>query len=187
MRYLKKFESFNVNETMDMMFMPVDPIKGMSDVYSDISDAIGNKIGEMTNSLKKAAAPDVSKIKDFMIKNFGTCTPEFSKENVEKLSKVLGLSSIKEGYQEGENLAVKLCGTIKQILGINMYAWAGTFLATVIACLMGGSYGTFGVALIGGWALLYVFTKLMELFGYEKGGDIAGIGNYNPSLDIRRR
>ena len=101
MRYLKKFESFNVNETMDMMFMPVDPIKGMADVYSDISDAIGNKIGEITNSLKKAAAPDVSKIKDFMIKNFGTSTPEFSKENVEKLSKVLGLSSIKEGYQEG--------------------------------------------------------------------------------------
>ena len=187
MKYIKKFESFNVNETMDMMTLPVDPIAGSADVYSDIADAIGNKIGEITNSLKKEAAPDVSKFKDFMIKNFGTSTPEFSKENVEKLSKVLGLSSIKEGYQEGENLAVKLCGTIKQILGINMYAWAGTFLATVIACLMGGSYGTFGVALIAGYALLYLFTKLMELFGYDGEGDVAGIGNYNPSQDIRRR
>ena len=36
MRYLKTFESFNINETMDMMFMPVDPIAGAADVYSDI-------------------------------------------------------------------------------------------------------------------------------------------------------
>ena len=106
MRYLKKFESFNVNETMDMMTMPVDPIAGAADVYSDIAKAIGNKISEITTSLKKASLTEVNKIKSFMLKTFGTTTPEFNEENAEKLYKVLGLDSIKEGYQEGENLAV---------------------------------------------------------------------------------
>lgn len=36
MRYVKKFESFQVNETMDMFTLPVDPIPGMKDVMSDI-------------------------------------------------------------------------------------------------------------------------------------------------------
>lgn len=40
MKYIKTYESFNVNETMDMMFMPVDPIKGSLDVWSDIWDSV---------------------------------------------------------------------------------------------------------------------------------------------------
>jgi hypothetical protein len=35
MKHLKTFENFNINETMDMMFMPVDPIDKMGDIYSD--------------------------------------------------------------------------------------------------------------------------------------------------------
>ena len=35
MKHLKTFENFNINETMDMMFMPVDPIAKMGDIYSD--------------------------------------------------------------------------------------------------------------------------------------------------------
>lgn len=188
MRYLKTFESFNINETLDMMTMPVDPIAGASDVYSDIAKAIGNKIGEITTSLKKATAPEVAKIKDFMMKNFGTTTPELNVENAEKLYKLLGLDSIKEGYQEGENLAVKICGVIKQILGINIYAWAGIPLAIVLGgMMMSSTVAVFGI-LIGSFALLFLFTKIMQLFGYGDGDtDVADIGNYNPSHDIRRR
>jgi hypothetical protein len=186
MKHIKTFESFNINETMDMMTMPVDPIAGAADVYSDIADAIGNKIGEITNALKKAAAPEVAKIKAFMLKTFGTTTPEFNEENAEKLYKVLGLASIKEGYQEGENLAVKLCGLIKQILGINMYAWAGIPLAVVIGGLMGSGVAV-GAVLIGSWSLLWIFTKLMNLFGYgnTEDADVADIGDYDPSHDAR--
>jgi hypothetical protein len=188
MRYIKTYESFNINETMDMMTMPVDPIAGAADVYSDIAKAIGNKISEITTSLKKAALPEVDKIKSFMLKTFGTTTPEFNEENAEKLYKVLGLDSIKEGYQEGENLAVKLCGVIKQILGINIYAWAGIPLAIVLGgMMMSSTVAVFGI-LIGSFALLFLFTKIMQLFGYGDGDtDVAGIGNYNPSQDIRRR
>lgn len=185
MKHIKTFESFNINETMDMMTMPVDPIAGAADVYSDIADAIGNKISEITNNLKKAAVPEVDKIKAFMLKTFGTTTPEFNEENAEKLYKVLGLASIKEGYQEGENLAVKICGLIKQILGANIYAWAGVPLAIVIGGLT-SSLVSVGAALIGSWALLWVFTKLMNLFGYgDENTDVADIGDYNPSHDVR--
>ena len=37
MKYVKTFESFKVNETLDMFTLPVDPIPGMEDVMSDIS------------------------------------------------------------------------------------------------------------------------------------------------------
>ena len=37
MKYVKTFESFNLNETLDMFTLPVDPIPGSEDVLSDIS------------------------------------------------------------------------------------------------------------------------------------------------------
>ncbi len=189
MKHLKTFESFSVNETMDMMTMPVDPIAGAADVYKDITDAIGNKISDITKSLKEAALPEVSKIKDFMIKTFGTTTPELTEENAQKLYDALGLSSIKEnnGFQEGENLAVKLCGRIKQVLGINMYAWGGVPLAIILGGLI-GSGAAIGGILIGSFVLLYVFSKIMRLFGYgDENTDVAGIGDYNPQQDIRNK
>lgn len=36
MKYISTYESFSVNETMDMFTLPVDPIPGMKDVISDI-------------------------------------------------------------------------------------------------------------------------------------------------------
>lgn len=40
MKYIKTYESFKVNETMDMFTMPVDPIKGSLEVWSDIWDSV---------------------------------------------------------------------------------------------------------------------------------------------------
>ena len=37
MKYVKTFDSFKVNETLDMFTLPVDPIPGVEDVLSDIS------------------------------------------------------------------------------------------------------------------------------------------------------
>ena len=90
MKHLKTFESFSINETMDMMTLPVDPISGSIDVYSEVFKSIGNKINDIVNPLKRVALSDVVKIKGFMIKTFGTTSPKLSKENAEKLNKVLG-------------------------------------------------------------------------------------------------
>jgi hypothetical protein len=60
MNYVKKFENFNVNETLDMFTLPVDPIPGSEDVLSDISqwfsetgEFIWNKINEFIDWCKK--------------------------------------------------------------------------------------------------------------------------------------
>ncbi len=188
MRYIKTYESFNINETMDMMTMPVDPIAGAADVYAEIGKAIGNKVSEVTKLLKEAATPDVTKLKDFMTKIYGTTVPAFTEQNAEKLYKALGLDSVKESLQEGENLAIQLCGRIKQVLGINIYAWAGIPLAIVLGGMMAGSTAAVFGILIGAYALLWVFTKIMQVFGYgNEDTDVAEIGNYNPSQDIRNR
>lgn len=51
MRYIKTYESFNVNETMDMFTMPVDPIKGSLDVYKEIGNFIKSKLTDLVKYL----------------------------------------------------------------------------------------------------------------------------------------
>lgn len=188
MKHLKTFESFSINETMDMMTLPVDPIPGSIDVYSEVFKSIGYKINDIVNPLKRVSLSDVVKIKDFMIKTFRTTSPELSKENAEKLNKVLGLDYISESsFQENENLAIKLCGRIKQLLGVNIYASAGIPLATVLGLISGSVFIGF-VAFLAGWALLWIFSKIMQIFGYgDMDTNISGIGTYDPDNDIRRR
>ncbi len=43
MKYVKNFESFKTNETLDMFTLPVDPIPGMKDVMSDIGQWFSEK------------------------------------------------------------------------------------------------------------------------------------------------
>ena len=59
MKYVKTFESFNLNETLDMFISPVNPIPGSEDVISDISqwvsetgEFIWNKINEFIDWCK---------------------------------------------------------------------------------------------------------------------------------------
>ena len=188
MKHLKTFESFSINETMDMMTLPVDPIPGSIDVYSEVFKSIGHKINDIVNPLKRVSLSDVVKIKDFMIKTFRTTSPELSKENAEKLNKVLGLDYLSESsFQENENLAIKLCGRIKQLLGVNIYASAGIPLATVLGLISGSVFIGF-VVFLAGWALLWIFSKIMQIFGYgDMDTNISGIGTYDPDNDSRRR
>ncbi len=60
MKYVKTFENFNLNETLDMFISPVNPIPGSEDVISDISqwvsetgEFIWNKINEFIDWCKK--------------------------------------------------------------------------------------------------------------------------------------
>lgn len=186
MKYLKEFESFSINETMDMMTLPVDPIPGTIDVYREVFKSIGNKINDLIFSLKRTSLEDVVKIKNFMIKTFGTTSPELSKRNVDKLYKTLGLDSINESsFKENEKLAIKICGRVKQLLGINIYQSAGIPLAIIIGFLSDSAIlGT--LTFLAGWALLWIFSKIMQSFGYgDDNTDIRDIGDYNSENDSR--
>lgn len=49
MRYLKTFESLNINEGQDMMFMPVDPIAKTGEVYGEIFQSLLDKLKSITD------------------------------------------------------------------------------------------------------------------------------------------
>ena len=52
MKHLKTFENFNINETMDMMFMPVDPIAGAADLYNDFYKEMKKKVVKFIDNIK---------------------------------------------------------------------------------------------------------------------------------------
>jgi acyl carrier protein len=165
-----------------------DYIKGVSELEANAIDTIKDKLANIIIDYAKIQKEDVKKIADFLIKTFGTTKPELNKDNAIKLSKALGLDSIlSEGFKEGENIGVKIIGRIKQLLGINIYAWAGIPLAGVMGYLFGAPAAI--ISLIGGWALMGIFTKIMEKFGYGDSDttDVASIGNYRPGQDIRNK
>ena len=68
MRYIKTYESFNVNETMDMMTMPVDPIAGAADVYGDIWNYLKDKVGDIAKTLGNKWNEFVDKASEFIHK-----------------------------------------------------------------------------------------------------------------------
>lgn len=51
MKHLKKFEPF-VNETMDMMFMPVDPTRGIKDIYNDFYKEMKSNVVKFIDNMK---------------------------------------------------------------------------------------------------------------------------------------
>ena len=210
MKHIQNFNKFN--EELEMGMLPVDVVKhagdaykdifaGISDLYGDLVDKIGNKIEEVKDSFKGISEKDAGKIAQFMKKTFGTVNPEMNKENVMKLTKALGLETISENFKENENMAVKIIGRIKQALGINVAGSAGmglaiilTYALHVLGKLPMNTSLAVDVSLMttielaaAGWAALFMFDLIMKMFGYNSDDDITGIGDYNPQRDIRNK
>ena len=210
MKHIQNFNKFN--EEVEMGMFPTDVVRsapdvykdvfsGISDLYSDLVDKIGNKMGEIKDAFKGLSRQEVEKIAQFMKKTFGTVKPEMTKENVMKLTKALGLDTVSENFKENENMAVKIIGRIKQALGINVAGTAGLGLATILTYALHllnklpmstslevdiSMMVTIELA-AAGWAALFMFDLIMKMFGYNSDDDIAGIGNYNPNKDIRNK
>lgn len=68
MKYIKTYESFNVNETLDMMTMPVDPIAGAADVYGDIWNYLKGKVSDIVKTLGNKWNEFVDKASEFINK-----------------------------------------------------------------------------------------------------------------------
>ena len=98
MRYLKTFESFNINETMDMMFMPVDPIAGAADVYKEIGDYIKNKMTELVKFLGDKFDLFIEKLTSLADSIVGTIGNGAEKvlENIEKMFGPVGSLSYED-------------------------------------------------------------------------------------------
>jgi len=219
MKHIRNFNKFN--EEVEMGMLPTDVVRsapdaykdvfsGISDLYGYLVDKIGNKIEEVKDSFKGISEKDAGKIAQFMKKTFGTVNPKMTKENVIKLTKALGFDTITENFKENENLAVKIIGRIKQVLGINVATTAGAGLAFILtfvldklnqiptmtdpfikdhsdACIL-----TSIELMASGWAALFMFDLIMRMFGYFGTAtnlykDLTGIGDYNPNRDIRNK
>ena len=49
MRNIKSYETYSLNETMDMMFFPVDVIAGQREVYDNLIAGMKNKFSEFVD------------------------------------------------------------------------------------------------------------------------------------------
>jgi len=204
MKHIQNFNKFN--EEVGMGMFPVDVVKsapdaykdifaGVSDLYNDVVDEMGNKIEQLKDAFKGVSEREVGKIAQFMKKTFGTVTPEMTKENGIKLAKALGLDTISENFKADENIVVKIIGRIKQVLGVNVAGTGGmglaiilTYVLKVLGVISLASVGvatTAGLA-VAGIAVAFMFSKIMEMFGYDD-DSITDIGNYNPKMDIRNK
>jgi hypothetical protein len=184
---------------MDMMFMPVDPIAGAADVYKSIYNEIKNtmvkpvekwledKGHDILNSIKPSKE-SLKKIYDFMMKNFGTITPELDSKNVSKMIEALKLSPVKESQSdewhtvEGENIIVKILATLKYLFGLNIAGWFGLPAFVTGLFMTDGSGSIAALYWIGSFVVSWLLTKILEFFGYD-GTDSAAVGYYRPEND----
>ena len=213
-----------------MMTLPVDPIKGSGDMWKDVWEELSDKLsdskmGEIAKHLKKLGKDVVEKIKNFMIKTFGTTTPEMSKENLKKFVDALQLGKLFEDLmvstgiakrvpknqeqgdeyfdlavsgmsrreeerhlKDNEELAVKICHHLREVLGVNLYFGFGLPIAFAMSAI---GFSTLASALpvVISVGLYYLFTEFMEIHGYENyDGDVAGtLGVYRPEKDMRNK
>lgn len=163
MKHLKKFESFSVNEElMDMMTLPVDPIKGAAQVYGDLWDdvkshfkvninVVEEKIGDWVDEYvlpKVDVEKLISKISSFL---GGDIIKMSVDDMAEKLKNKLGDKfsttfealdddDILAGPTKGDNLVDKVM-KILSILGFVNVSTGGFALTSVLKLLGFGLMG----------------------------------------------
>lgn len=145
MRYIRTFDKFNVNETVDMFLMPVDPIKGMADVYGDIWDSMKdyatkgvdfleevlNKISDIFSTLVDQMKIPVLKMKEKIESYFGCSTKDLTFEKiVQVLTKKLPSSFVTESresemeehmdFNTTKSIGQKVLSVLQAIFGYNM-------------------------------------------------------------------
>lgn len=185
MRYLKTFESFNVNETMDMMFMPVDPIAGAADLYRDIYDEaksyLKDKFNQFEDKLEQAVDSilpkiDGKKVMESIEKYFGKDPLSLTTEDI-KLAFAKTNESWVDKYDEADpygedgmhtsvkdvkgGLVQKIGHILQQILGINILTFGmfATFLAWFTGlALIGPGMSLLGT--IGAYILVHIIRKI---------------------------
>lgn len=105
MKYIKTYESFKTNETLDMFTMPVDPIAGAADVYGDIWNYLKDKASDIVKILGNKwneFKDKVSELADKVVELIGDKLSEVIK-NIEYVFKSpiqdLTFEDIKKGLQ----------------------------------------------------------------------------------------
>lgn len=96
MKYIKTYESFELNEGQDMMFMPVDPIAKTMDVYADAFNSAKEALSDIKDDLVGGwdkFKEVLSKLVDFIFEKIGM------DKAIEAISKLFGFKT-NEGFMD---------------------------------------------------------------------------------------
>jgi len=90
--------------------------------------------------------------------------------------------------KDNEELAVKICHHLREVLGVNLYFGFGLPIAFALSA-MGASTMVSALPVVISVGLYYLFTEFMEIHGYVNyDGDVAGtLGVYRPEKDMRNK
>ena len=127
MKYIKTYESLNINEGQDMMFMPSDPIAKSSEVYSEVIQWLKG----IVTKLDKSSISDFKKLKEELKKN-----PEEAKKIASALKD--------EGYEDISDFGKSRKIDAKEYWIDKLKSWGvgALFVGLLIYILMAGSVAT---------------------------------------------
>lgn len=160
MKHLKTFESFNINETMDMMTMPVDPIAGAADVYGDVKEYLKDKFSAFEEKVEEfvdgiVEELDADKVLSNIEKYFGKPAQDLSFKDIKLALEKHNESSFVDRYDAADPYgddhmatslkdvkggpAQKILHILQNIVGINLLTFGigGSFIAGIAGLLVG--------------------------------------------------
>lgn len=159
MKHLKTFESFTTNETLDMMTMPVDPIKGAADVYGDVKSYLKDKFNDFEEKVEEFVNSIMDNLEvNKTIKNievyFGKSIEDITFNDI-KLKLEKSNESFADRYDAADpygdehmasplkdvkgGVAQKILHILQNILGVNLltFGLAGSLIASLAGFLVG--------------------------------------------------
>ena len=174
-----------------------------SQYYTLVQEGVLDKIKDRSIEVIAAAAAKVmpqkvkERLKDFMLKTFGTLTPEVSALNAEELSNSLGLREVKlteadSKFKPNESVLVKVLERLRQVAGVNLISLTVPLQYILNKAGMSLTQDTRGDMLMipaVSMVVMAVLVKLMSLLGYtNKGGqDMIDTPKYRSEDDIREK
>ncbi len=189
MRYLKTFESFRFNETMDMAFLPVDPIKATAEVYGDIAKALGGKFTEAmqmadraTDSVVEALGDKAEQVLDSVEKFFGVPAEKITYDMIvtklensnESFMDDYDAADPYNGHEEGMDTPLKdvkggaiqkIGSIIQKICAFNILSIGtiGTFVTWILEKLSIGDVQNFALSIlysVAAFVLVHIIRKI---------------------------
>jgi hypothetical protein len=188
MRNIKSYETYSLNETMDMMFLPVDVIAGQKEVYDNLITGMRNKFSEFVDGGTQVIDETVKEARGKASQALSNAEKFFGKP-AEKITYDDVMAAIeKEGITEAESFmdrfdradpygghdeevgdmstvkggpAQKALAFLQNIFAANLLSFGllGSFLAWCFG-IMGGPAMSMMVSIVA-WIVIHLIRKLI--------------------------
>jgi hypothetical protein len=169
MKYIKTFESFGVNETLDMFMMPVDPIKGAAEVWGDILDGIWEGVQKFFKGAKDLFLKSLDNLCEEFFK-----VVDFSKGVLEKISKYFGATAQDLTFKQVfDGLMRKNPELLKESREEEMEEYMEKSFTQKVGTIL---QGIFGFNAVGGIVVVFVQWLSETIFKFDLMGWANSLG-----------